>query len=356
MCGGFSPILKFSLVKIMNNRSSFLRLVVLITVTIACLSARVIAQPKVSSEEQKAAEAIKLAPDAASKAKAATDFVKKFPKSSLRPGVAQAIADQIHEMTDGEQKVVMAQQFKTIFNEPAEEEMIMPVLLVGYADAKKADDAFSTGAAYLGQHPDSVGVLIELMFIATDQAKQKNGKFVGQGEQYGTHGAELIEGNKKPAAMGDSTWKEYRDLLPRIYQSLGILAMVRGDRAATQARMTKASELDPKDPLNYLFLANSVNTDYEQAAKKYQSMPNGPEKDAQLKKAVEILDRLIDIDAHFIALSDGNAQLASIRQQEMQYLETNYKYRHDGKTDGMQELINKYKAAPAKPKDPFSIP
>jgi hypothetical protein len=340
----------------MNNRSSFLRLVVLITVTIVCLSARVIAQPKVSPEEQKAAEAIKLAPDPAGKARAATDFVKRFPKSSLRPVVAQTISDQIHEITDAEQKIALAQQFKTIFNEPAEEEMIMPALLVGYADAKKPDEAFATGAAYLDKHPDSVGTLVELMFIATDQAKQKNGKFVVQGEQYGLHGAELIDGNKKPAAMSDGTWKEYRDLLPRIYQSLGILAMVRNDRAATQERMTKASVLDPKDPLNYLFLANSINADYEQAAKKYQSMPNGPERDAQLKKAVEILDRLIDIDAHFIALSDGNAQLANIRQQEMQYLETNYKFRHDGKTDGMQELINKYKAAPAKPKDPFSIP
>jgi hypothetical protein len=342
--------------QIMNNRSSFVRLVVLITVTIACLGAQVNAQPKVSPEEQKAADAIKLAPDAAGKARAATDFVKKFPKSSLRPAVAQTISDQIHEITDGEQKIALAQQFKTIFNEPAEEELIMPVLLVGYADAKKPDEAFSSGAAYLGQHPDSVGTLVELMFIAGDQAKQKNGKFVVQGEQYGLHAAELIEANKKPAAMGDSTWKEYRDLLPRIYQSLGILAMVKGDRATTQARLNKATQLDPKDPLNYLFLANSINADYEEAAKKYQSMPNGAEKDAQLKKAVEVLDRLIDTDAHFIALSDGNAQLANIRQQEMQYLETNYKYRHDGKTDGMQELINKYKAAAAKPKDPFSIP
>jgi hypothetical protein len=52
---------------------------------------------------------------------------------------------------------------------------------------------------------------------------------------------------------------------------------------------------------------------------------------------------------HFIALSEGNAQLATARQQELEDLENYYKYRHNGKTDGMQELINKYKA-PAKPK------
>jgi hypothetical protein len=339
----------------MNNRSSFLKFAVLIAITITCFSARAVAQPKASAEEMKAAQLIDAAPDAAGKAKAATDFIKKFPKSSLRAGIAQKISDQIHEMTDGEQKIAMAQQFKTIFNDPAEEEMIMPVLLVGYSDAKKPDEAFTAGTAYLGQHPDSVGVLVELMTIATDQAKQKNGKFVAQGELYGTHAVELIEGNKKPANMGDETWKEYRALLPRLYQSMGILGMVRGDRAATQMRLTKATELDPKDPFNFLLLSGSVNDEYQEAAKKYQAMKDGPEKTAELQKVQASLDRVIDAYAHFIALSEGNAQLANIRQQEMQDLENYYKYRHNGKTDGMQELINKYKA-PAKPKDPFSIP
>ena len=340
----------------MNSRSSFLRLAVLIVITVTCISARVSAQPKPSPEELKAAEAIKLAPDAASKARAATDFVKKFPKSSLRPGVAQTISDQIHEITDGEQKIALAQQFKTIFNDPAEEEMIMPVLLVGYSDAKKPDEAFAAGTTYLGQHPDAVGVLVELMSIATDQAKQKNGKFVAQGDQYGLHAIELIEANKKPASMGLETWKEYQALLPRLYQSMGILAMVRGDRAATQQRLTKATELDAKDPFNYLLLSGSINDEYQEAGKKYQAMKDGPEKTAELPKILATLDRVIDAYAHFIALSEGNAQLATIRQQEMQDLESYYKYRHNGKTDGMQELINKYKAAPAKPKDPFAIP
>ena len=339
----------------MIRRSSFLRFAVLVTIAMACTGATVFAQPKVSADEQKAYDAFITAPEAV-KAQVAEEFVKKYPKSSLRPTMARKIVDQIRELTNAEQKVTLAQQFKSIFKNPEEEEMIMPVLIVGYADAKKPDDAFTNGSAYLGQHPDAVSVLIELMFIATDQAKQKNGKFVAQGDQFGTHGVELIEANKKPASMDDATWKEYRDLLPRIYQSLGILGMVKGDNAATQVRLTKASELDPKDPLNFLFLAGSINADYQQAAKRYQSMSDGPDRDAQLKRVYALLDRLIDTDAHFLALSDGNAQLAAIRQQEMGYLETNYKFRHEGKTDGMQQLIDKYKAAPAKPKDPFAIP
>ncbi|HYX29588.1 MAG TPA: hypothetical protein VE863_13560 [Pyrinomonadaceae bacterium] len=339
----------------MKTQSIFLRLAVLIIAALACGSARLMAQPQASVDEQNMAKAIDAAPDMAGKARALTEFMKKFPKSSLRPGIAQKAADQIRDMTDAEQKIAMAQQFKTIFNQPNEEEMIMPILLVAYSDAKKPDDAFSTGSAYLGQHPDSVSVLVELMNIGTEEAKRRNGKFVSQSDQYGMHAIELIEANKKPASMSDATWKEYTDLLPRIYQSVGVLAMVTGDRTKTQARLTKASQLDAKDPLNYLFLASSFNDAYQEAAKKYQAMPDGPAKTAELKNVLASLERVVDTDAHFIAVSDGNAQLANIRQQEMGYLETNYKFLHDGKTDGMQQLIDKYKA-PVKPKDPFSLP
>jgi hypothetical protein len=333
----------------MITRSLLLSIALLIAPT------ALIAQPKVSPDEQKLAQAIDMAPDAAGKAKAAADLVKKYPKSSLRPGYAQKIADQIREVTDGAQKITLAQQFQTIFNDPAEEEMIMPVLIVGYADAKRPDDAFTTGATYLAKQPDSVAVLVELMTMATDLAKQKNGKFVPQGEQYGLHAIELIEANKKPASMSDATWKEYKDLLPRIYQSMGIIGMVKGDRAVTQTRLTKAAELDPKDPFNYLLLSGSLNDDYQDSAQRYQAMPDGPAKTAELQKVLASLDRVIDVYAHFIALSEGVAQLAPIRQQEMQDLENYYKYRHNKSTDGMQQLIDKYKT-PAKPKDPFGLP
>src|SRR5438477_9786399 len=259
--------------------------------------AAAIAQPRVSPDEQKMAQAIATAPDTAGKAKAAADFVRKYPKSSLRPMVAQQIADHIHQITDGAQKLALAQQFQTIFKEPTEEEMIMPDLLTGYAEAKRPDDAFTTGATYLGQHPDSVSVLVELMIIAADQAKVKNGKFIPQGEQYGMHAIELIEADKKPASMSDAAWKEYKDLLGRLYQSMGIIGMVKGDRAATQARFTKATELDPKDPFNFLLLAGSVNDDYQESAKRYQSMPDGPARTAELQKVLAALDRVIDADA-----------------------------------------------------------
>src|SRR5215471_960200 len=156
----------------MNKRSVFLSVGALLIVTFAFGSAPVAAQPKASPDEIKMAQAIEAAPDATAKATAAAEFVKKFPKSSLRPIIAGKLADQIRDVTNADQKITLAQQFKSTFNAPAEEEMIMPVLIVGYADAKKPDDAFSAGSTFLAQHPDSVSVLVELMTLATEQAKQ----------------------------------------------------------------------------------------------------------------------------------------------------------------------------------------
>ena len=194
ICLRLSPILKYPLI-IMNSRSSFLRFAVLITVTSACLGARVMAQPKVSPEEQKAAQAIDAATDAAGKSKAAEDFIKRFPKSSLRPVYAQKISDQIHEMTDAQQKIAMAQQFNSIFNSPDEEELIMPELIWLFG-CQAARQAFSTGATYLGQHPDSIGVLVELMNIATEQANRKRGSLSARASSTERH--EMILGTRNP--------------------------------------------------------------------------------------------------------------------------------------------------------------
>ena len=55
------------------------------------------------------------------------------------------------------------------------------------------------------------------------------------------------------------------------------------------------------------------------------------------------LDLVIDAYAHMIALAEGNERMASVRQQYLQDLEAYYKYRHHNSTEGMQQLIDKYK-------------
>jgi hypothetical protein len=331
------------------RRGSIIFCAALIALVTGAAAAQLQNQPKASPDEMKAAQAIAAAADSTAKLKAATDFVKKYPKSALRPQVARGLANHISSVKDAAQKVTLAQSYQEAFNEPSEQELIVPVVIEALSEAKRADDAFSVGNAHLAKNPDSLAVLIQLVATGTDEAKSQNGKFVAKSLQYDAHAIELIEGNKKPADVDDAGWTSYKTVvLPSLYQSMGLLSLVSGDRVKARASYTKASEIAPSDPFNYFMLAGIANDEYQSEAKRYQGMAGGPSRDEELKKARALLDTVIDAYAHAIALSEGNAALQKVRQQYMQDLEAYYKYQHNNSTAGMQELIDKYKS-PAKP-------
>ena len=304
-------------------------------------------QPKISQDEHNLVQKITSAPDAAAKLKAAADLIKKHPKTAVRAQVAEEIANQIQDIKDATPKLALAQQFQTTFNDPADEEFVGPVLIDALVDANDFDQAFTKGADFLSRHPESLRMLVILVSVGTEQAKKQNAKFVDQSIKYGGQAIALIEANKKPANYDDAGWQQVKTVtLPSIYQSLGLLYMVKGAHAEAKAHYTKASEVAPSDPFNFVMIAALLNDEYQAAAKAYATMAAGAPKEAQRKNVETLLDTVIDAYARAVALSEGNAALAQVRQQYLQDLEKYYKYRHNSSTTGMQELIDKYKPAP----------
>src|SRR5262245_52748576 len=57
-------------------------------------------QPNVSVDEQNMAKAVMTAPDPVVQMKAASDFLKKYPKSTLRHRLAKELAQKIGNSTD----------------------------------------------------------------------------------------------------------------------------------------------------------------------------------------------------------------------------------------------------------------
>src|SRR2546430_17710712 len=209
-----------------------------------------------SPEEQNLAKGIMTAADPAAKLKAAAELIRKYPKTSARPRVAQALLDQIRGVTDASQKANLAQEYQKIFDQPSEQELIVPVLVDAYAAANQPDAAFAKGSEFLSHNPDSLNVLVDLMSLGTEQAKKQNPKFVPQSLQYGAHTIELTDADRNPASLDDATWKQYKTtLLPSVYQSMGLLNLVKGDQAAAKAQFVKASEHAPSDAFNFLMLA-----------------------------------------------------------------------------------------------------
>jgi len=302
------------------------------------------AKDQPTDAEFQAAKKVEAGKDAAARLQAAGDFVKKYPKSSLLKQVAPLVAAKITDVQDPAQKISLAENYLAVFKEPAQQDVIVPALIDAYVKANRVDDAFKQAAGYLERNPNDVPILTNVTLVGVDQAKRNNTKFVPQIRQYGAKAIELIEAGNKPELLTDAQWTEYKTKwLPLLYQQLGLLAMVTGDAADAKAKLEKSISLNPSDPFSYYLMGGLANDEYTKLAAQYKSMLPGPDQDQTLKKALAEMDLTIDFFAHSVALSDGVPAYLGLHDSLMSDLEKYYKYRHKDSTEGLQQLIDKYK-------------
>lgn len=302
----------------------------------------------VPEAEAKAANAIRTAPDTAAKLTAAAEFIKKYPRSGARKQVADYIADAVNGEKDANQKLAFAQKALAIFTEPNEVSDLKPALIDAYIKLDRFDEAFSEGASFLAKNPDDVQILMNLAIVGTEQGKRQNAKYIPQASQYGAKAIELIEADKLPANVDTVSWNRYKSMLPQLYQEMGIISFMQQDVAGATSKLEKASKLNPADPFNYLLLANITNSEYQQVAKTHRDMPESKAKDDLLQKASGLIDKMIELNAHAVALSEGKAPYQQVHDRALEDLSFYYKYRHQNSTEGMQKLIDGFKL-PASP-------
>jgi hypothetical protein len=296
-----------------------------------------------SDAELKSAQAVENAADAAAALTAAGEFVQKYPKSALRPQIAQLVADKIGNTQDPAQKIAQAQSYLKLFTEAGEADFVNVYLLQGYTSANQLDEAFALAPAVFEKNPNAVGEMINLSLFGTDAAKRQNPKYMAQSKQYALKVIELVEADKKPAQITDATWSDYKTKwLPQMYQSLAVLALVNKDNAEAQTRIAKAAALNSTDPFTYIIIGSMANDEYQRLVQEHKAA-TGASKDDLLKKAESKLDQIIEAYAHALALTEGDTQYDQLRSQLRPDLESYYKYRNNGSTEGLQALIDKYK-------------
>jgi len=300
--------------------------------------------PKAPEAEQKAAAAIQTAAADVPAMLAATGaFLQKYPKSTLRPLVARFVADKIGDTADPAQKIALSESYLKLFNAPGEVDLVNPQLLAAYTSAKRLDEAFALAATTLDKSPDPVATMINLSLAGREEVRLGNAKYVAPSKGYGLKAIELIESDKKPAAVTDAVWADYKtQWLPVLYQTLGMLSYAGGDYADAKIRITKAAALNPRDPVNYVYLGSMANDEYQRLAQQYKAAMGAAQAEL-LKKAEAQMDEVIDAYAHAIALAEGNPQHDQLRAGLRPDLETYYKHRHNKSTEGLQALIDKYK-------------
>ena len=303
-------------------------------------------QPKISEDEAKALQKINAAPNTTEKTKQTVEFLKKFKKTTQRAKLADFLSNQILGEKDANVKLKCAQDFIANFDQPGEADLIKPALIDAYAQQNKFDEAFAEAAKYLAAQPDDVFVYTQLGYAGAQQI-QKNGetwKHAKTASEYAAKAVELIEGDKKPAKTDAKYWTDYRNAwLPRAYQANGLIAYFLKDRVKAKDQLEKSAGLDQYDVTTLALLGNIANDEYNEVAQRYQK----ERKSDLLDKALAHMDEVIDWYARGVAAADGNAQLAQMSQQIMEQLKQFWGFRHDGKMDGLQALIDKYKK-PAK--------
>jgi hypothetical protein len=331
----------------MKTKYAFLLITTLILGVVstkaAALQNQTQAPPKVSEAEAKALTAINSAPDVTAKLTGAEEFAKKYPKSAALPQLSEQIAIEITKVSDSTQKLALADRFEKAFTDDRALAIIRSAKLDTYLASSRLDDAFALGATILAKDPEELHTLVQLTLVGTDEAKKGNGKHLAQTKQYGAKAIELIEANKKPASLDEGAWETHKATLPVLYQQTAILAMLSNDAEQAKARLSKSIALKPDDPSTHALMAYVINNDYVNQATTYKTMPEGKEKQDTLKKLEGMLDSIIDAYAHTVALSTGKPEYQPLLQQVMPDLTSYYKFRHNQSTEGLQQLIDKYK-------------
>jgi len=301
------------------------------------------ADAKVSGGERDAAAKIEKAKGAEAKLQAGAEFIKKYPKSSLRPKVAQAVADEIAKTSDEQLKISLAETYLGFFNEPSEAALVNDALLNAYINAGRADDAFKMGSGRLAKNPEDIDLLRSLSVIASNETIKDNMTYASQGQQYGAKAIELLEADKKPEGVDDAKWTSYKaEALPALYRATGIIAYKTNDKATALARLQKAADAKSTDPGVYLLLSELTYDDYDRLTKEYNVAP-AAQKAAVLAKAQAALDRVIETYAQAVAMTEGQPQYQQAHDALKEDVTKFYKFRHNNSDAGLQQLFDKYK-------------
>jgi tetratricopeptide (TPR) repeat protein len=295
-----------------------------------------------SDGERKAVEKINTAKDPEAKMKAAVDFMKKNSKSAIRGKVANYVAEQVSVGQNPQQIVSLCQNFISTFNTTEEGDLVRPGLVDALLKLEKWDEALSEGNQYLQRNPEDVTVLISIAWAGANQMQKQAAtpKLTQAATEASSKAVELMEADKRPSRFDEKNWAEYRNSwLPRLYQARGLMLLNTGQRSDAKDNLEKAAGLEPYDPSTLMMLVNITNEEYQDLAKRYQAEKKGD----ILDKAVEKMDEVIDWMARAVGATDGNAQMQQINQQLRENLTAYYSFRHEGKTDGLNGLVDKYK-------------
>lgn len=268
----------------------------------------------------------------------AKEYVQKYPTAA----------------DDAAQKILNFQKNYITAYEKAGKEARKAQLSKLIAD-KKISEAFALGRQILADEPDDLGTNYDLALAGLNYAINNPTDSSNNADtaKAARKSIQLIEAGStfepgKPIAKKDAT-------LATLHYAYGVNSVKTAPGEAIDA-FVKAGQIEgpvKSDPLNYYFLAVAYQAnEYDKLAKDFQTNCTTPEQRAtdQCKALTDrlnlVVDRIIDAYARSIAYIGTNPDFQKAKEEWMKSLADFYKYRHDGKEDGLKEYIAGIKSQP----------
>ncbi len=222
-----------------------------------------------------------------------------------------------------------------------------------FAGAGKTDDAFRVGGEIIKEDPKQLPFLLALVQLSLSKQLTGDTKYTEDGSKYAQQALTLIAAGEK---LNIADWAakkgEYEATAHRAL-AFNNFNVKKTDEAI--AEFTKAMETDCSDPISYYYVGIIHGDRYRQTAKKYNDLPNtdkaGDPGKALLDEAKGHAGRSAEFYAKAIAASfihPMNSQYESFRASIKKELNTMYEVSHDEKLDGLEPMIEGFKAGMCK--------
>jgi tetratricopeptide (TPR) repeat protein len=224
-----------------------------------------------------------------------------------------------------------------------------PILVLVYAQTNRFEKAFEMGREVLSADPNNFSILYVLALAAATASKGRDTRFDADGLTYATRALELAASGNSPPGVAPQMWEQQKSkALGSLHQAAGLFLYNKADYDPAIEHLKKAAELDPSDPVTFYLIGEALKLGkYAKLRESYDKLtPEEKVADAgkQLLQQVDaVVDEMIEMYARTVAISEANASFQALNQEARKLLESFYRYRHNDTTEGMEELIKKYK-------------
>jgi hypothetical protein len=217
--------------------------------------------------------------------------------------------------------------------------------------AQQFAELFRTGKLVLAEEPDDLKTVVHLAYAGYLAGGRGDDSFAAASLGYARRAVQLIESGAKP-----TDWQPFvdqPDALGYLHFVIGELTF-KDDPAGAAQLFRKALGFETtlrRTPVIYSRLAACyVVVEYDPLSKDYTARFAGKDASDESRAALEkingVVDRVVDCYARAVAFSGDDAKYADAKRRWSDELTRFYKFRHDGSTEGLDELVA---AAPSKP-------